>query len=75
MRNAFYEDIKYIYEKLLLHPLFIIDATKKTEFETLFNSLSLQVISYDDFVALINRLTGFFLRWTYEYGNTIFPWR
>ena len=60
LRNAFYEDIKYIYEKLLLHPLFIIDATKKTEFETLFNSLSLLVISYDDFVALINRLTGFF---------------
>lgn len=60
MRNAFYEDIKYIYEKLLLHPLFLIDATKKIEFETLFNSLCLQVVSYDDFVASINRLTGFF---------------
>lgn len=60
MSNAFYEDIKYIYDKLWLHPLFIIDASKKTEFETLFDSLSVQVANYDEFIVSINRLTGFF---------------
>jgi len=58
--NAFYEDIKYIYGKLLLHPLLMIDATKKAEFETLFDSLGVQVADYDAFITLLNRLTGFF---------------
>lgn len=60
MSNAFYEDIKYIYDKLLHHPLFNLDASKKTEFETLFASLSVQVSNFDEFIASINRLTDFF---------------
>ena len=60
MDNAFHEDIKYIYDKLLLHPVFVIDASKKTEFKTLFDLLGVQVADYDEFIALINRLTCFF---------------
>lgn len=60
LRKVYQEDLKYIYEKLSEHPLFIIEESKKAVFDALFYSLNDRVIDYDAFINAINRLTGFF---------------
>ena len=60
LHDSYQKDLEYLYDKLLHHPLFIIDTSKKIEFDALYHSLNKQATSYDKFITSVNRLTGYF---------------
>lgn len=59
-KELFLEDLEYLYNKLVKHPLFSINKAEQSKFDKLFCETSSNVITYADFILATSKLTCFF---------------
>lgn len=59
-KSVFIEDLEYLYEKLIKHPLFLTNGAERSQFDELFHQTVSCVETYDDFISAASRLTCFF---------------
>jgi len=60
MKALLIEDLKYLYSKLIKHPLFAVKEEERANFDALFCKLTGNITTYDAFLSAATRLTCFF---------------